>query len=336
MRVALDAMGGDHAPSVTVAGAVRAARDFGLTVILVGPEEVIRTELDEQDARGVNLPVVHASEWVGMDAHPARAVRAKRRNSMTVALELVKRGEADAFITCGNTGAALAASLFTLGRIPGIKRPALTTVFPTRTGTCLLLDIGANADCKPEYLQQFAVMGSVYAQTVFAVARPRVGLLSIGEEAGKGNVLVQEAFALLEQTPTVHFVGNVEPKELLAGQADVVVTDGFTGNIFIKTAEAVAVTIMVVIKEEIKRRPLAVAGAVLARSAFKATGVRLDPREYGGAPLLGLEGVVIVGHGRSDAYAVRNAIRMGMRAVEGQIVSRTAEGLQALVDGVTH
>ena len=327
MRIVLDAMGGDHAPEVTVAGGIQAARDFGVTVVLVGPEDRVRQEMAKHGTRGADVVVVHAPEWIRMDEHPATAVRAKPENSMSVGLNLVKRGEADAFVTCGHTGAALAASLFTLGRIRGIKRPALTTVFPTRTGFCLILDIGANADCRPVYLQQFALMGSMYARHVFGIPEPRVGLLSIGEEGGKGNTLVQETFALLETMPEIRFVGNVEPKEVLAGDADVVVTDGFTGNIFIKTSEAVAAMLMEVIKEEIKRRPLAVGGALLARGAFKATYRRLDPREYGGAPLLGVNGIVVVGHGRSDAYAVRNAVRMGIRAVEGNIVFRVAEAL---------
>jgi len=330
VTIALDAMGGDNAPSVTIAGGINAARDFGITVVLVGPEAMLQDALRKHDVENLSIRIVHAPQWVEMDEHPATAVRAKKRNSMTVGLELVKRNEADGFVTCGNTGAALAASLFTLGRIRGIKRPALSTVFPTRPGFCLLLDVGANADCRPEYLRQFAIMGNVYAKNVFDIARPRVGLLSIGEEAGKGNALVQEAFSLLDHTPSIHFVGNVEPKEVLAGAADVVITDGFTGNIFVKNAEAVAQMVIDLIKEEVKKRPLAVAGAMLARSAFKATHARMDPREYGGAPLLGVNGPVIVGHGRSDAYAVRNAIRVGIRAVEGNIVQRTAEGLQDL------
>ena len=330
MRIALDAMGGDHAPVVTVEGGIRAARDFGVTVILVGPEERIRQEMSRHDTDGISIEIVHAPEWIRMDEHPATAVRSKPQNSMSVALELVKRGDADAFVTCGHTGAALAASLFTLGRIRGIKRPALTTLFPSLQGSFFILDIGANADCKPEYLRQFAMMGKVYAEHVFGVRQPRVGILSIGEEGGKGNALVQEAYPLLESSLGDRFIGNVEPKEALRGEADVVVTDGFTGNIFIKTAESVADMLMQVMKEEIKRRPLAVAGALLARSAFKATGIRLDPREYGGAPLLGVDGIVIVGHGRSDAYAVRNAIRMGVRAVEGDIVHRIREGLTSL------
>ncbi len=326
-RIALDAMGGDHAPEVTVEGGVWAARDFGIALMLVGPEERIRQELAKHNSEGLDIEIVHAPEWIRMDEHPATAVRAKPRNSMSVALQLVKQGKADAFVTCGHTGAALAAALFTLGRIRGIKRPALTTIFPTRTGNCFILDIGANADCKPEYLQQFALMGSIYARHVFGISQPRVGLLSIGEEGGKGNSLVQDAFALLENMPNINFVGNVEPKEVLAGQADVVVADGFTGNIFIKTSEAVAAMLMEVIKEEIRRRPLAIAGALMAKPAFKAAHERLDPREYGGAPLLGVNGIVVVGHGRSDAYAVRNAVRMGIRAVEGDIVARVTEHL---------
>lgn len=326
-RIVLDAMGGDHAPEVTVEGGLWAARDFDVSLLLVGPEKRVRNELEKHESEGLDVRIVHASEWIRMEEQPATAVRAKPHNSMSVGLQLVKRGEADAFVTCGHTGAALAASLFTLGRIRGVKRPALTTIFPTRRGHCFILDIGANADCKPEYLQQFAVMGSIYARHVFDVSEPRVGLLSIGEEGGKGSILVQETFALLENMPDIHFVGNVEPKEVLAGIADVVVTDGFTGNIFIKTSEAVAAMLLEVIKAEIKRRPLAVAGALLAKGAFKAAHGRLDPREYGGAPLLGVNGIVIVGHGRSDAYAVRNAVRMGIRAVEGDIVARVAKYL---------
>ncbi len=330
MRIAVDAMGGDHAPAAAVAGAVQAARDFGVAILLVGPETAIREELAHHTLQGLSITVVHAPEWVRMDEHPATAVRAKPENSMSVGMRLVKEGEANAFVTCGHTGAALAAALFTLGRIPGIKRPALTTPFPTRRGHCFILDIGANADCKPEYLQQFALMGTVYARHVFDIPDPSVGLLSIGEEGGKGNALVQAAFALLEETPGLRFIGNVEPKEVLAGDADVVITDGFTGNIFIKTSEAVAAMLVDVVKEEVKRRPTAMMGALLARAAFQATYRRLDPREYGGAPLLGIDGIVVVGHGRSDAYAVRNAVRAALRAVQGAIVQRTKEGLDRL------
>ncbi len=330
MKIALDAMGGDHAPTVTVEGGIWAARDFNVTVVLVGPEERIREEMAKHNTQGASIEIVHAPEWIRMDEHPATSVRAKPRNTMSVALEMVKQGEVDAFVTCGHTGAALAASLFTLGRIRGIKRPALTTVFPALHGSFLILDIGANADCKPEYLRQFAMMGSVYAEHVFGIRHPKVGILSIGEEGGKGNALVQDTYPLLEEALGERFIGNVEPKEALRGDVDVVVTDGFTGNIFVKTAEAVADMLMRVMKEEIKRRPLAVAGALLAKPAFKATGERLDPREYGGAPLLGVDGIVIVGHGRSDAYAVRNAVRMGIRAVDGDIVRRIREGLTNL------
>ena len=324
MRIVLDAMGGDHAPHVTVAGAVEAVKAFGITVILVGPREIIQQELAKHDAPP-GIEIVHAAEWIRMDEHPATAVRAKKSNSMTVGLTLVKEGRGDAFVTCGHTGAALAAALFTLGRIPGIKRPALTTLYPTRTGHTLVIDVGANADCKPVYLQQFALMGSIYAQHALHVSTPRVGLLSIGEEAGKGNTLVQDAFALLEKTEGIHFVGNVEPKEVLQGLVDVVVTDGFTGNIFIKTSEAVAAMLFDFIKDAVKGHPLALAGMALAKPAFKGIRQRLDPREYGGAPLLGVNGNVVVGHGRSDAYAVRNAIRMGLRAAEGRIVWRIRE-----------
>ncbi len=326
MRIVLDGMGGDHAPEVTVAGAVQAARDFGVHILLVGPEPLLREELKKYEDTS-RITLVHAADWIRMDEHPAAAVRAKPQNSMSVGMQLVKQGEGDAFVTCGNTGAALAAALFTLGRIRGVKRPALTTLFPTLDGQALVLDIGANADCKPLYLQQFARMGDLYARHVLEWSDPRVGLLSIGEEAGKGNTLVQEAFSLLQETEAIHFVGNVEPKEVVQGQVDVVVTDGFTGNVFIKTAEATGTLLLDVLKEEVKKRPVAAAAMLLAKSAFKATMRRLDPREFGGAPLLGVNGVVIIGHGRSDAYAVRNAVRTGIQAVEARIVERLTHAL---------
>ncbi|HIQ05527.1 MAG TPA: phosphate acyltransferase PlsX, partial [Anaerolineae bacterium] len=315
MKIVLDAMGGDHAPEVTVTGGVQAAREFGVEIILVGQEDVIRRELTRHDITDMRLSIVHASQVIEMADKPASAVKEKKDNQMSVGLGLVKEGRADAFVTCGNTGGALAASLFTLGRIPGIRRPALSTVFPTRTGFCFLLDIGANTDWKPEYLQQFGLMGSIYSQEVLGVANPRVGLVSIGEEAGKGSIAVREAYDLLEATPSLHFIGNVEGKDIPAGLADVVVTDGFTGNVIIKLSEGVASLLMQVLEEEIRRRPLAVAGALLAQHAFRAVQDRLDYAEYGGGALLGVDGVVIVGHGRSNAKAVCNAIRVAKQTV---------------------
>jgi glycerol-3-phosphate acyltransferase PlsX len=321
-------MGGDHAPEVTIHGAVWAAHDFGLEVQLVGRPEVIQAELGKHDTAGLSLPIVPASEVIEMDEHPANAVKAKKDSSMVIGMQMLRRGETDAFVTMGNSGGALAAALLHLGRIPGIKRAAISTVYPCMTehGFCFLLDVGANADCKPEYLYQFALMGSAYTERVLGVPHPRVAIVSNGEEEGKGNMLVQDTLPLLKSGP-FNFVGNVEGKDIPAGLADVVVTDGFTGNVIIKLSEGVAKMLMETIKTEIKARPLAMIGGALAKPAFNAIGKKLDYREFGGGALLGVDGVVIIGHGRSDAYAVRNAIRAARQAVEGDVIGAIKNGL---------
>jgi glycerol-3-phosphate acyltransferase PlsX len=330
MKIVLDAMGGDYAPEVTVHGGVWAARDFGIIVQLVGKSDVIETELAQHDTSGLSLPVVPADEVIEMEDHnPASSVKAKKNSSMVVGMDMLKRGEADAFVTMGNTGGALAAALIHVGRIPGIKRPAVSTVYPclSERGFCFLLDIGANADCKPEYLFQFALMGSIYAERVLGIPDPRVAIVSNGEEEGKGNMLVQDTLPLLKKGP-FRFVGNVEGKDIPAGLADVVVTDGFTGNVIVKVSEGVATMLLDAIKTEIKARPLAMAGAALAKPAFKAVGKLLDYREFGGAALLGVDGVVIIGHGRSDAYAVRNAIRLARQALDSSMIGAIKNGLE--------
>jgi len=324
-------MGGDHAPEVTIHGAVWAARDFDLEVQLVGQPEAIQAELVKHDVTGLKLPIIPASEIIDMDDHnPASAVKAKPDSSMVVGIEMLKRGETDAFVTAGHSGGALAAALLHLGRIRGVKRPAISTLFPCVSdwGFCFLLDIGANADCKPEYLFQFALMGSAYAERVLGIPNPRVAIVSNAEEEGKGNMLVQDTLPLLRNGP-FNFVGNVEGKDIPAGMADVVVTDGFTGNVVIKVSEGVAKMLMDAIRTEIKARPLATAGAALARPAFRAVGKMLDYREFGGGALLGVDGVVVIAHGRSDAYAVRNAIRAAHRAVESDIINAIRSGLEA-------
>ncbi len=329
MKIAVDAMGGDHAPAVVVDGAVQAARDLGLEIVLVGPRQVIQAELDRHEAAALPLTIYHAGEVIGMDEHnPAAAVKAKKDSSLVVGMDLIKRREADGFFTAGHSGAALAAALFRLGRIRDIKRPALSTIFPSQTprGYCFLLDIGANTECKAEYLLQFAIMGAAYAERVLGVPNPRVAIVSNGEEEGKGNQLVQETVPLLKAS-TLNFVGNAEGKDIPWGIADVVVTDGFTGNVIIKLSEGVAKFLLDVLKQEITSRPMSKVGALLARSAFDEVKRRLDYREYGGAPLLGIDGVVIVGHGRSDAYAVRNGIRMTAQAVENGILEAIKEGI---------
>jgi glycerol-3-phosphate acyltransferase PlsX len=328
VKIVVDGMGGDLAPAVVVDGAVQAAREWNVDVILVGQRGPIQAELEKHDTAGLPLTLQHASEVIEMHEHPAAAVRAKRDCSMIVGMEMVKRREADAFFTAGNSGGALAAALFRLGRIRGIKRPALSTVFPSQTpqGFCFLLDIGANTDCKPEYLLQFAMMGSVYAERVLGVPNPRVAIVSNGEEEGKGNQLVQETVPLLKASP-LNFVGNAEGKDIIRGLADVIVTDGFTGNVIIKLAEGVSRFLMDLLKENLTARSMSKLGAVLAKPAFDDVRSRLDYREYGGAPLLGIDGVVIVGHGRSDALAIKNAIRVTAQTVENSVLEAIKQGL---------
>lgn len=321
MIITLDAMGGDFAPEASVHGAIWAARDFDVEIQLVGNLTVMEAELAKHDITGLKLSLIPASEVIEMDDPPAEAVRNKKDASMNVAINQVKTGQSQAFVTAGNSGGALAAALFGLGRIKGIKRPALSTIFPTiaEPGFCFILDVGANTDVKPEYLYQFALMGAVYSERVLGVANPRVGLVSTGEEEGKGSKLVIETAQLLKQAP-FNFVGNVEGKDIPAGLADVVVTDGFTGNVILKLSEGVAKLILETIKEEFTTRPLAKAGAILARGAFRSIKKRLDYRELGGGALLGVDGVVIITHGRSDAYTIRNAIRAAKTAVENKII----------------
>lgn len=330
MRIVLDAMGGDHAPQVTIDGAVQAAREFEVGVILVGRRETIEAELAEHDTSGLSLPIVHASQVIEMEEHPAAAVKAKKESSMVVGMDLIKRSEAEAFVSAGNSGAVMAAALFRLGRIRGIRRPALSTIYPTRTGFCFMLDVGANTDCKPEYLLQFAYLGTVYAERVLGIADPRVGIVSNGEEETKGSILVQEAHQMLRKSG-LNFIGNVEGKDIPAGMADVVVTDGFTGNVIAKLSEGLAASLLGIIKEEVKKNPLTTFGALLSKAAFDKVRKRLDYAEFGGAPLLGVDGVVIVAHGRSNAKAIKNAIGVAKQAVEGRMVSVIKEGISKWV-----
>ncbi len=327
MNIALDAMGGDHAPEAIVAGGVEAARVYGITVSLVGKPEAIEAELKKHDTKGLNLPIVPASQVIEMEDKPAAAVRAKIDSSMVVGCKLIKRNEAQAFVSAGNTGGALAAGILHVGRIKGILRPALIGPFPTLQGACLILDIGANADVRPEHIQQFAIMGSIYARDVIGLAKPSVRILSNGEEAGKGNQLVIESFKLLEETPSINFQGNIESKEIPTGLADVVVTDGFTGNIFVKTAETTATLMSRVITEEIKKNPIAMLGALMARKSLRRVRERMDDSHYGGAVLLGLSGVVVVAHGRSNAFAIRHAVRVAKQSVEQEILAKIQKGI---------
>ncbi len=331
MKLVLDAMGGDHAPVETVAGAVDYARTTGHTVILTGQEDVLQAELAKYDTSGLPLKIVHASQSIAMDEKPAMAARRKRDNSMAVGMRLVKAGEADAFCTVGHTGGALTAGHMVFRRIPGVHRAVLTTPFPSAKGLFILGDIGANPDCKPEWLAQWGQMMAIYAQARLGKTQPRVALLSNGEEEGKGKNLTRATEPLLAELLGDAYIGVVEPKEMIAGEADVVVTDGFTGNILIKSAEAIASYLMQVIKDEIMARPVAKLGAMLARPAFKAAGARLDDREYGAGLLLGLNGIVTVGHGRSKRDRVFFALRSTAQLVEANVLERVRAEVAANV-----
>src|SRR5271157_2682027 len=329
--IALDAMGADRAPKPEIEGAILAARYYDVEVVLVGKEEVIRGELDlHRFWRRLPISIVNAREVVGMHEKAAQAVRAKRDSSLRVGLRLVRDGKAAGFVTAGNTGAAMATAKMVLGAIPGVDRPALAAVFPTVAGTAAtLLDVGANVNCKAENLEQFAVMGEVYFRCMFGTRRPRVGLLSIGEEDTKGNELTREAFQLLKQLP-LNFVGNVEGRDLYNGQVDVIVADGFVGNVALKISEGVANLVRTTLKESLKATITRQVGALLSRSAFTDFKKRLDHTEYGGAPLLGVKGVCIITHGSSNANAMKNAVRVAAEFSERGVNQLIESGLAAV------
>ena len=324
-RIVVDAMGSDNYPVPDVIGAVMAAREYKVDIILVGDETKIKPILDKQDPGNLPIRIVHAPEMLTMEdkgiALVLKARRPNSRNSMSIGIDLVKKGEADAFVTAGNTGAASVTAYFRLGTIPGVDRPGLTPVFPTATGSCIVIDIGANPDCKPENLLQFGIMGSIYSEKVRGVKNPKVGLLANGEEAGKGNELIKHAYPLLEASD-LNFYGNIEGKELIGGKVDVAVTDGFTGNIMLKSSEAVAKMLVDKIKDAIQSGgPLVMLGGFLIKPALKGIKKLMDPSEEGAAPLLGVNGLVFIGHGRSDANAIKNAVRVAKNAVETDILN---------------
>lgn len=312
MRVVLDAMGSDAHPQPEIEAAVMAAKEFGESPILVGDSQRLRGLLG---SRGEGIEIVDAPEVFEMSEHISGSALRSAKNSMGVGMDLLKEGKADAFVSAGNTGGQMAIALSRLGRLSGVKRPALTVLFPVKAGKCVVLDIGANAECKPEYLLQFALMGAVYAEHILGVKNPRVGLVSNGEEAGKGNELVKATYPLLTASG-LNFVGNIEGKELFGGKVDVAVTDGFTGNVLMKGAEAVAKLITDRIRDELMASVRTKIGGLLAKPAFRELAKDLDPREVGAAPLLGVNGLVFVAHGRSDAKALVSAIRLARQSVQ--------------------
>ena len=333
--VAVDAMGGDNAPGEIVRGAARAARELGVEVILVGRRDTIEAELRSagETADGERVRIVDATEVVEMHEHPANAVRAKRDSSIVRACELVAAGAAGAAVSAGNSGAMLAASLFSVKRIPGIARPAIGAAFPSASGRTFILDVGANTDCRPAWLAQFAVMGDVYARTMMGVAEPRVALLSNGEEEEKGSELVQAARPLLAALP-LHFTGNVEGKDIFRGGADVVVTDGFTGNVALKTAEGVGEFLFAAISREARASLTGKIGGALLKPRLRPLRDTIDYRKTGGALLLGVGGEIVIAHGRSDAEAIVHAVRVGAEAVERDVsgsIRRAMGGVAAPV-----
>jgi glycerol-3-phosphate acyltransferase PlsX len=329
IRIAVDAMGGDHAPGVIVAGALAAARRIGAALLLVGREDAIRAELAiHEDSRALDVQVRHAPEVVEMGEAPTAALRRKSASSIRVAADAVARGDAAALFSAGNTGAAVVAAHAAFGMLPGVDRPALATTIPTRSGAAVLVDSGATVECRPQHLLQFAMMGSVFARVALDTPEPRVALLSVGEEESKGNELTRDAHQLLKQSPLA-FVGNVDARELYSGQADVIVCDGFTGNVALKVSEGLAELVERLLRQELSRTYTTRIGYLLSRRAYGHFRRRIDYSEYGGAPLVGVNGLCVVGHGRSSTKAVRNGIAMAHRFAEVGFVDRVRQEMSA-------
>ncbi len=328
MKIAVDAMGGDNAPHAVVAGAIEAAAEYGVSIILVGIEQTVQKELDKYpQAQTLPLEIRNATEVVDMLDSPATVFRRKKNSSIRVANDLVKSGEAVAVVSAGHSGAAMTTSLFVLGPIEGVERPAIATFMPSIKGTSIILDMGANVDCKPNHLLQFAVMGDVYAKYLLKIPNPRVGLLSIGEEETKGNELTKEAFKLLTET-SLNFIGNVEGRDVMSGNADVIVCDGFVGNVVLKVSESVVEAIGLYIREGIGKSLLRKLGYLLMRPAFDSFKRRVDYAEYGGAPLVGINGISIIGHGRSSARAIKNAIRVAAELAKSEVNKHLHEDIE--------
>src|SRR5271157_3538992 len=340
--IAVDAMGADRAPKPEVDGAILAARHYDVEVLLVGQEDVIRKELRLHPLwQRLPIEIVPASEVIGMQEKAAQAVRAKRDSSMRVGLRLVRDGKAAGFVTAGNTGAAMATAKMVLGAIPGVDRPALAAVFPTAQGTAtILIDVGANVDSKPQNLQQFAIMGEVYFRTIFGgrfprAEHPRVGLLAIGEEESKGNDLTREAYTLIKELP-MNFVGNVEGRDLYNGKADVLVCDGFVGNVALKISEGMVETVRFMLKQSLQATITSQVGFLLSRKAFTDFKRRLDYSEYGGAPLLGIKGVCIITHGSSNANAIKNAVRVANEFANSKLNCTIEQRIAAASKNLSH
>jgi phosphate acyltransferase len=336
VRIALDAMGGDHGPADLIAGALFAAEQADLQISLVGDEPLLQSHLKRiasDPKTAASLHIVHASQVVGMDEYPVDAIRKKKDSSIVVAFDLVLRGEVEAVVSAGNSGATMAAALRKLGRIKNVARPGIASVFPTLKNPVVMMDVGANVDCRPLHLYQFGVMAAAFSR-IYNIQKPRVGLLTIGEETGKGNTLVKETYALLKDSP-LHFIGNVEGRDVFQGNVDVIICDGFVGNICLKVSEGLAEAAMQMLRNEIIKSPMAKLGYLLARPAFKAFKKRVDYAEYGGAPLLGINGTGIVCHGKSNALAIKNAILAAVHMVRNNVNDVIARDLAAGIKEVS-
>lgn len=333
MIIALDAMGGDKAPDINVEGAILAVQQSDNDILLVGKQDILYKQLEKWSEKykfpADRIRVVNASEVIEMGEHPANAARHKKDSSMAVCCKLVSSKQADAFVSMGNSGAAMATSLLYLKRIDGISRPAISTSFPTISGRCIVVDVGANVDCKPENLLQFAIMGSVYCQNVLGIEKPRVGILSIGEEESKGNELIFEASRLIKNT-NLNFIGNIEGGDVPKAKADVVVCDGFVGNVFLKSSEGVAEMLVNLIKNSIASNPLYWGAVPFLKFAMKGVKRKIDYGEQGGAPLLGVNGPCLIGHGKSNAKAVKNAISFAARYAKSNVAEKIAEEIKKI------
>src|SRR5256886_2172018 len=336
IKIAVDAMGSDQAPAVEIEGAVQAAAEYGIPIVLVGQEDRVYDQLRKHDTAHLPIEVVHASEVITMEESAATAARRKNDSAVHVAARVMRDSGISGFVSAGNTGAVMATVKMIMGTLAVVDRPALSTVLPTQKGKpAILLDVGANVDCKPHHLEQFAIMGDIYSRAIFGIRRPRVGLLSIGEEDSKGNELTKEAFTLLKRV-RINFIGNVEGRDIFKGDVDVIVCDGFTGNVALKLSEGLYEAFASMLKQELQKTISAQIGAILAQNAFRQFRHRLDYSEYGGAPLLGIKGITIVCHGRSNANAIKNAIRVAQafckhdvnREIESEVtklgITRTA------------
>ena len=324
MRIAVDAMGGDNAPKVIVEGCIEAVLEYDIEVFLIGSKLKIQKYLKSDTAKSNKIHIIESTEVISNEGPPVNAIKRKKDSSMVVGLKLVKESTCDAFLSAGSTGAFLAGSLLRVGRIKGIDRPALAPIIPTTKGGYMLIDAGANADCKPKNIFQFALMGSIYMERVMGISSPKVGLLSIGSEEGKGNELTKQSYNLLKSS-NVNFIGNIEARDIAFGICDVCVCDGFVGNVVLKNTEGLATAIMSMLKEEITKTAISKLGALLLKDSFKGLKKRFDYKEYGGAPFLGIDGIMIKAHGSSDAKAIKNAIRQAKLLYDNQCIEKIKE-----------